>query len=155
MSFRIIKLNPNNKKHIQFTYKMLQERERIKNKCCITNFILPTIKQHKSLLKKFPFICYYLLFYKNISYGIQYINKKYRYAIYYHPEQLREIIKKYKNDAEIKDKSKRLYVWKELLRRHPEIKHLTAEININNTSSLNGALELGFKPSHTVLYFKR
>lgn len=155
MAYELIALDVNNEEHIKFTYVVLQERERTKNKWCIENFQLPTLQQHRDLLKKFPFICYYILSYKGIMYGVQFVDKQNKYAIYYVTKQVKSIIKKFGNDVDVRDRSKHFIILKMLLEKHPEISELTAEINVNNTISFYGALKLGFKPLYNVLTFKR
>lgn len=153
MNINIIPLDVDNKQHVDFTYEILKERTKCTGSC-IVPFHLPSYEDHVINLKSSGYICYYILSYRNIMYGVEYVDRSYRYAIYYIRGMLKSIVRQYKDDPEIKSKEYRA-VLVLLLERHPEIKQLTAEINVANSVSFEGAKRLGFKPSYHVLTYTR
>lgn len=154
MDVSIIPLDTKNKFHKAFTYCVLKEKYSSSN-IVIGNSTLPSYDQHVKTLNEFPFYCFYLMLVGNVVFGELFVDKNMKFAMYYYRPRIRKIIKKYKHLSFMKGKFRKIGAlhFNLFIKRHPEIKKLSAEININNILSARGAESCGFKKKYFIMEY--
>jgi hypothetical protein len=153
------KLDPHSEFDINFTYKILV------NKYKATNIVIgdrkcPTFEEHKKFLLNNSYLCYYIIYYKEIAFFTLYVDSEDFFGAFLDNQSIRSILKKYKNDEFfklLKEKNNALSVsiFKEFLETEPNIKHLNSRIHPLNNLSYLTTVKIGFKPSGNILTFDR
>lgn len=154
--YRLIPLNTKNKFHRYFTYSLLKDKYNNDN-IIINSALLPTFEQHIKTLNEFPFHCFYLISFMNIIYGEMFVDKNMKFGIYTKRSRFKKILRLYKEHPLIKNRNLTIsnIPFELMIKAHPEIKKLYADININNSLSILGAEKLEFKKKYIIMEFNR
>lgn len=152
------KLDPTADFDINFTYRILVNKYKATN-VVIGNSKCPTLENHKNFLKNHNYLCYYIIYYKEIATSIFYVDTHNFFGAFVDSHNLRLMVKKYKNDEFFKILNKDLthsqVAFREFLDIEPNIKHLKSRIHPLNILSRNTTLRIGFQPAGDILTFNR
>lgn len=141
--FKIIKLDCFDSIHISFTWDVLLERYKKQN-INLTDNKIPTFNEHKANLARKSYKFYYIIQYKDIMYGIIFLNQDLTIGIYTLSKSLKNIIKLYKSDLRDLKTSIINPCFDQIIELHKSsIPYIISKINTNNVYSINLAKQLG------------